>query len=71
MKLDVHRQSCTQSDGQKVVTLKGIDVCHEAWRHIMGVPESILYRYAKYALQNMVAQLCGNLGVRKLIAHTI
>ena len=49
MKLDVHRQSCTLGDGRKVVTLEGLDVCHNAWRHIMGVSESTFYRYAKYA----------------------
>ena len=49
MKLDVHRQSRTLGDGRKVVTLEGLDVCHIAWRHIMGVSESTFYRYAKYA----------------------
>ena len=49
MKFDVHRQSRIESDGRKVVTLEGLDVCHNAWRHIMGVSESTFYRYAKYA----------------------
>ena len=43
LKLDVHRQSRTDSDGQKIVIPKGVDVCHEAWRHIMAVPESTFY----------------------------
>ena len=30
MKLDVHRQSRTLGDGRKVVTLEGLDVCHNA-----------------------------------------
>ena len=71
MKLDVHRQSRTLGDGQKVVTLEGLDVCHNAWRHIMGVSESTFYRYAKYASQNMVAQLHGNSGLQKPRAHTV
>ena len=71
MKLDVHQQSCIESDGRKVVTLEGLDVCHNAWRHIMGVSESTFYRYAKYALGNMVAQLHGNSGLRKPRANTI
>ena len=71
IKLDVHRQSRTLGDGQKVVTLEGLDVCHNAWRHIMGVSESTFYRYAKYASQNMVAQLHGNTGLQKPRAHTV
>ena len=71
MKLDVHRQSRTESDGRKVVTLEGLDVCHNAWRHIMGVSESTFYRYAKYASENMVAQLHGNSGLGKPQAHTV
>ena len=49
MKLDVHQQSRTESDGRKVVTLEGLDVCHSTWRHIMEVSESTFYQYAKYA----------------------
>ena len=71
MKLDVHKQSRTQSYGQKVVTLEGIDVYHKAWRHIIEVPESTFYRYAKYSSQNMVAQLQRNSGLRKPRMHTI
>ena len=71
MKLDVHRQSRTLGDGQKVVTLEGLDVCHNAWRHIMRVSESTFYRYAEYASQNMVAHLHGNSGLQKPRAHTI
>ena len=71
MKLDVHRQTRTEHDGRKVVTLEGLDVCHSAWRHIMGVSESTFYRYAKYASQNMVAQLHGNSGLRKPRPHTV
>ena len=71
MKLDIHRQSCTVGDGRKVVTLEGLDVCHNAWRHIMGVSESTFYHYAKYASQNMVAQLHGNSRLRKPRPHTI
>ena len=71
MKLDVHWQSCTQSDGWKVVTFEGLDVYHNAWRHIMGVPESTFYHYAKYASQNMVAQLHGYSGLCKPRAHTV
>ena len=71
LKLDVHRQSRTDSDGRKIVTLEGVDVCHEAWRHIMAVPESTFYRYAKHAAENMVAEMHGNTGLRKPRSHTI
>ena len=37
----------------------------------MGVSESTFYRYAKYASQNMVAQLHGNLGLQKPRAHIV
>ena len=37
----------------------------------MGVSESTFYRYAKYASQNMVAQLHGNLGLQKPRTHTV
>ena len=37
----------------------------------MGVPESTFCRYAKYASQNMVAQLHGNSGLCKPRAYTI
>ena len=46
-------------------------MCHNAWRHIIGVLESTFYRYAKYASQNMVAQLHGNSGLQKPRAHTV
>ena len=71
MKLDIHRQSRTLGDGRKVVTLEDLDVCHNAWRHIMRVSESTFYCYARYASQNMVAQLHGNSGLQKPKAHTV
>ena len=71
LKLDVHRQSRTESNRRKIVTLEGVDVCHEAWRHIMVVPESTFYRYAKHAAENMVAQMRGNTGLRKPRPHTV
>ena len=37
----------------------------------MGVSESTFYSYAKYASQNMVAQLYGNSGLRKPQVHTV
>ena len=71
LKLDVHRQSRTDHDGRKVVTLKGVDVCHQAWRLIMDVPESTFFLYAKHASENMVAQMHGNTGLRKPRPHTM
>lgn len=44
MKLDVHRQVHRNSEGKRVVTVEGIDVCMAAWRHISGVPESTFHR---------------------------
>ena len=71
LKLDVHRQTRTDHDGRKVVTLEGVDVCHQAWRLIMDVPESTFFRYAKHASENMVAQMHGNTGLRKPRPHTV
>ena len=45
-------------------------MCHNAWR-LMRVSESTFYRFAKYASQNMVAQLHGNSGLRKPRPHTV
>ena len=36
-----------------------------------GVSESTFYRYARYASQNMVAQLYGNSGLQKPRTHTV
>ena len=55
MKLDVHQQTCMYSDGQKVVTIEGVNVYHKAWKHIMALPESTFYRYAKHASKNIIA----------------
>ena len=71
LKLDIHRQSRIDHDGRKVVTLEGVDVCHQAWRLIMTVPESTFFRYAKHASENMVAQMHGNTGLRKPRPHTV
>ena len=71
LKLDIHCQSRTDHDGRKVVTLEGVDVCHQAWRLIMDVPESTFFRYAKHASENMVAQMHGNTGLRKPRPHTV
>ena len=71
LKLDVHRQSRTNHDGRKAVTLEGVDVCHQAWRLIMDVPESTFFQYAKHASENMVAQMHGNMGLRKPRPHTV
>ena len=57
MKLNVHWQIHTYSEIRKIVTLERVDVYHQAWRHIIVIVESTFYRYAKHALQNMVAQL--------------
>ena len=37
----------------------------------MAVPESSFFRYAKHASENMVAQMHGNMGLRKPRPHTL
>ena len=37
----------------------------------MAIPESTFYRYVKHAAENMVAQMHGNIGLRKPRPHTI
>ena len=71
LKLDIHRQSRIDHDGRKVVTLEGVDVCHQAWRLIIDVPESTFFQYAKHASKNMVAQMHGNTGLWKPRPHTV
>jgi len=71
LKLEVHRQSRTQCKDRKVVTVEGIDVYHEAWRHIMVDPESMLYRYAKSSARNEVAQIHSNFSLYKPRLHTL
>ena len=48
LKLDVHGEIHADKEGHQVVTLEGEEVCLAAWRHIMEVPETTFYCYARF-----------------------
>jgi hypothetical protein len=55
LKLDIHRQIHANAEECRVVTLKEYEVCLAAWRHTMGVPNTIFYRYAGCATEDRQA----------------
>jgi hypothetical protein len=59
MKLDVHRQFHTDGNGNRVVTLEGINVCSRAWQLIMGVSRATFFRYAEAATSGCRARQHG------------
>jgi hypothetical protein len=71
LKLDVHWQIHVNAEGCRVVILEGEDVCLAVWRHIMGVPETTFYCYARYAVKGRPIQKHGNSGLLKPRAHTV
>ncbi len=70
MKLDVHRQVHRDSQGKRVVTIEGIDVCLAMWRHILGVPKSTFHRFNGYIAKGEQAHAHGNLDMQKPRMHT-
>ena len=71
MKLDVHRQVHRNSQGKRVVTVEGIDVCLPAWRHIAGVSETSFYRFQGYVASGVQARPHGNAGLHKSRKQTL
>jgi hypothetical protein len=71
MKLDVHRQFHNDGNGNRVVTLEGINVCSRAWQLIMGVSRATFFRYAEAATSGLRARQHGNYGSKKPREHTV
>jgi hypothetical protein len=71
VKLDVHRQFHTDGNGNRVVTLEGINVCSTAWQLIMGVSRATFFRYAEAATSGCRARQHGNYGSKKPREHTV
>jgi hypothetical protein len=71
VKLDVQRQFHNDSNGNRVVTLEGINVCSTAWQLIMGVSRATFFRYAKAATSGDRARHHGNYGSKKPREHTV
>jgi hypothetical protein len=71
VKLDVHRQFHTDGNGNRVVTLEGINVCSRAWQLIMGVSRATFFRYAEAATSGCRARQHGNYGSKKPREYTV
>jgi hypothetical protein len=71
VKLDIHRQFHNDGNGNRVVTLEGINVCSTAWQLIMDVSRATFFRYAEAATSGHRARHHGNYGSKKLREHTI
>jgi hypothetical protein len=71
VKLDVHRQFHNDGNGNRVVTLEGINVCSTAWQLIMGVSRTTFFRYAEVATSGLRARHHGNYGSKKPREHTV
>jgi hypothetical protein len=59
LKFDIHRQIYADAEGCRVVTLEGEEVCLAIWRHIMEVPKITSYNYARYIIEERLAQKHG------------
>ena len=70
MKTEVHKQIHRDAHGRRMVTIKEIPVCMQAWMHISGVPESTFYRYQTYMNDSREALDHGNKGLLKPRKHT-
>ena len=71
MKLDVHRQFHNNGNGNRVVTLEGINVCSAAWQLIMGVSRATFFWYAEAATSGHRARHHGNYSSKKPREHTV
>jgi len=69
--LEVHRQIHVDAAGKKWITLKGREVCPQAWWTIHGISKATFYRYAESAKAGMQAEGHGNLGSKKPRTHTL
>ena len=71
VKLDVQRQFYNDCNGNRVVTLEGIDVCSTAWQLIMDVSNATFFRYAEAITFGHRARHHGNYGLKKPREHTV
>jgi hypothetical protein len=71
VKLDVHRQFHNDGNGNRVVTLEGINVCSRAWQLIMGVSRATFFQYAEAATSGLRTRQHGNYGLKKPREHTV
>jgi hypothetical protein len=71
VKLDVYRQFHNDNNGNRVVTLEGINVCCTAWQLIMDVSRAIFFRYAEAATSGNKARYHGNYGSKKPREHIV
>jgi hypothetical protein len=69
--LDIHRQIHHDSEGNKMITLEGCDICPVAWYTIMGVSRVTYYRWKVNANIGMRADQHGNVGKTKPRIHTL
>jgi hypothetical protein len=71
VKLDVHRQFHNDGNGNRVVTLEGVNVYSTTWQLIMGVSRATFFRYAEAAASGDRARHHGNVGSKKPREHTV
>jgi hypothetical protein len=71
VKLDIHKQFHNDGNGNRVVTLEGINVCSTSWQLIMGVSRATFFRYAEAATSSHKARNHGNYGSKKPREHTV
>jgi hypothetical protein len=71
VKLDIHRQFHNDGNGNRVVTLEGINVCSTSWQLIMDVSRATFFRYAEAATSGHKARHHGNYGSKKLREHIV
>ena len=71
VKLEVHRQFHNDGNGNRVVTLEGINMCSIAWKLIIGVSRATFFRYVEATASGDRIRYHGNFGSKKLREHTI
>jgi hypothetical protein len=71
VKLDALRQFHNDGNGNRVVTLEGINVCSTAWQLIMGVSRATFFHYAEAVAFGDKTKHHGNFGSKKPREHTM
>jgi hypothetical protein len=71
VKLDIHRQFHNDGNGNRVVTLEGINVCSTAWQLIMVESRATFFRYAEAGTSGHKARHHRNYGSKKPREHTV
>ena len=69
--LEVHRQVYKDNNGKEWITLKGREVCPNAWQTIHAISRATYYRYKEMATLRKQAEGHGNLGSKKPRMHTM